>query len=84
LSWYFLHFDLLFTYFSFLFIFQNFTKIDINECNLGIDNCHLFATCTNTQGSFTCQCNLGYFGDGFSCTEEGFDLIIFLIKQLLK
>ena len=40
---------------------------------MGIDNCHLFAICTNTLGSFSCQCKGGYYGDGFSCTEKGFD-----------
>jgi len=45
---------------------------------LGIDNCHLFATCTNTQGSFSCQCKSGYTGDGFFCANEGFVLIKFI------
>jgi len=47
----------------------------MNECDLRRDNCHPFATCTNAQGSFTCQCKEGYFGDGFSCTDEGFFLL---------
>ena len=33
------------------------------------DNCDSEATCTNTQGSFLCSCNLGYFGSGSLCTR---------------
>ena len=39
---------------------------DINECES--DPCHLKATCTNTDGNFTCNCTAGYEGDGFTCT----------------
>jgi len=42
---------------------------DINECTDGTDNCDVNATCTNTPGSFTCECNAGFEGDGTSCTE---------------
>ncbi len=35
---------------------------DINECDT--NPCHEFATCTNTEGSFTCVCDEGYEGDG--------------------
>ena len=33
------------------------------------------AACTNTPGSFTCECNVGYSGDGIGCTDvdEGSD-----------
>ena len=42
---------------------------DINECIVGTDNCHDNATCTNTDGSFTCTCNTGFSGDGVICTD---------------
>ena len=42
--------------------------IDIDECVLNTDNCHANATCTNTPGSFTCQCKAGFNGNGVSCT----------------
>ena len=28
------------------------------------------ATCTDTDGSFTCQCQNGYTGNGQNCTGE--------------
>ncbi len=39
---------------------------DDDECGL-TDNCHENATCTNTDGSFTCTCLPGYSGNGLSC-----------------
>ena len=40
---------------------------DNDECTLGSHNCHGNATCTNTDGSFTCACNVGYTGNGVTC-----------------
>ena len=38
---------------------------DIDECFVGQDNCDDDrASCNNTFGSFSCECNLGYSGDG--------------------
>ena len=48
-----------------------FPRTDVDECTLNTDDCHAtFATCTNTDGSFTCTCNTGYDGDGVTCTGE--------------
>lgn len=40
---------------------------DVNECAEATDNCHSDATCINAVGSYRCQCNTGYTGDGFLC-----------------
>ena len=42
---------------------------DINECmNDMLNTCDARATCNDTDGSFDCACNAGYYGDGFNCT----------------
>lgn len=45
-------------------------QTDVNECARDLDNCSPFATCTNLQGSFSCACNEGYFGNGVTCEGE--------------
>lgn len=43
--------------------------VDMNECDLGItDICHEYASCTNTNGSYICTCDVGYTGSGQNCT----------------
>ena len=43
---------------------------DINECQENTDTCHDNAMCSNTEGSFDCQCNRGYTGDGINCAGK--------------
>ena len=46
--------------------------IDIDECTTGLAKCHDQASCINYDGSYNCECNSGYFGDGkTSCQLEG-------------
>ena len=42
---------------------------DVNECDAAsLNNCNRRrATCINTPGSFTCQCDERYQGDGRTC-----------------
>ena len=47
-----------------MLILTHLSYIDIDEC--ASSQCHGDATCTNTAGSYTCSCNDGYFGDGFT------------------
>lgn len=43
---------------------------DVDECGLGLHDCHPEAKCTNTHGSYSCQCRRGFIGDGkHSCTK---------------
>jgi len=43
------------------------TNADIDECAMGNGGCSPLANCTNTPGSFECECRLGYTGDGKTC-----------------
>ena len=43
---------------------------DVDECaDESSNNCDANASCTNTVGAFTCECNDGYQGDGITCAE---------------
>ncbi|CAB4060701.1 MEGF8 [Lepeophtheirus salmonis] len=39
---------------------------DVDECALNLHNCHENATCSNYPGSFQCNCNRGFIGDGIN------------------
>ena len=41
--------------------------IDYDECVNQKHSCHAKAKCINTQGSFSCYCREGYYGDGENC-----------------
>ena len=44
--------------------------LDLDECLNDTDICNENANCTNTDGSYTCECVKGYSGDDYSCTGE--------------
>lgn len=41
---------------------------DVDECNTIANLCYQYATCTNVPGSYSCQCDPGFTGNGTSCT----------------
>ena len=43
------------------------SSLDIDECALNSSNCDINAACNNTIGSFICQCNDGFTGNGAQC-----------------
>uniref|UniRef100_A0A0G4HTB2 EGF-like domain-containing protein n=1 Tax=Chromera velia CCMP2878 TaxID=1169474 RepID=A0A0G4HTB2_9ALVE len=47
------------------FLASSVTELD--ECATGMYNCDPDAPCTNTNGSFTCNCTQGFEGDGVAC-----------------
>ena len=52
-----------------LYVHLVYFTTDIDECaNDTLNNCSPNATCTNTNGSYTCICVNGYTGNGFNCT----------------
>ena len=46
---------------------KNAPFLDINECAKGTHTCSADAVCNNTNGSYNCTCNPGYYGDGWVC-----------------
>lgn len=49
----------------------SFAFADVNECaNAESNDCGANALCTNTNGSYSCRCLVGYQGDGVVCTGE--------------
>ena len=51
---------------------------DNDECTMGTNNCHANAECTNTPGSFSCDCVQGYSGDGVDCI--GMHVAVLILK----
>lgn len=43
---------------------------DIDECQSGLHNCDYNARCINEIGSYSCQCNPGFTGNGQICENE--------------
>ena len=46
------------------------TCTDQDECLLKVSTCHNNATCINTLGSYYCQCNDGFEGNGNTCIPK--------------
>ena len=46
---------------------HEFLFADIDECTLGKDDCDMNAECTNRPGSYRCDCNPGFQGNGTHC-----------------
>ena len=54
---------------------------DIDECK-GSHSCHVNAACTNTNGSYVCECRPGFNGNGQECTGE-FNLFAVIFRIFL-
>ena len=71
----------------FFFFFEKvlaflFVTLDLDECRGSNNHCHQNAICTNTLGSYKCQCATGYTGDGFSCSgKETWHFLHFFLLQ---
>ena len=47
-------------------------NLDIDECQGS--PCDTNGKCSNSPGSFVCECKIGYAGDGFICTGTFHDI----------
>ena len=56
---------------------RNFLK-DVNECTNGFHNCSHNTICKNTNGSYECECNNGYMGNGYQCTGKDSNIRIII------
>ena len=54
--------------------------LDIDECANDQHSCHPLAKCSNTEGSYSCSCVLGYQGDGILQCEGAY--IYYVISAL--
>ena len=61
-----------------LFLRRTLIIVEIDECL--DDPCDLNATCTNTDGSYICECSSGFTGDGETCISE---FVIHFLSVLL-
>ena len=52
--------------------------VDKNECS-ETSPCDSKAECTNTPGSYTCQCNPGFAGDGTKESCKGKTMLVTII-----
>ena len=57
----------------------------MNECLTGDHMCSSHGYCSDTDGSYECQCLDGFEGDGFECVnidecELGFDPNLFFVN----
>jgi len=42
---------------------------DLDECLTETDDCNANAACINNDGSYECECNVGFSGDGLTCDD---------------
>lgn len=57
---------------------------DHNECADNSHMCHVNAACSNTEGSYRCECELGFIGNGRNCEGQSRDMhsnLVFICYQ---
>ena len=52
-----------------VYVYYSCSTLDVDECQMEIDNCDINAQCSDNVGSFLCTCNIGYSGDGVTCSK---------------
>ena len=57
--------------------------LDVDECSNETFPCGDNAHCTDSDGSFECNCLTGFQGDGFNCTGMYFTYLYRSIRRIL-
>ncbi len=58
--------------------------LDVDECqNSTLNDCSQYADCTNLDGTFACDCQLGFSGNGTFCTGMFKVLLSFIAIQMV-
>ena len=58
---------------------------DENECSMdSTNNCHGNAICTNSVGSYNCECAAGYTGNGTNCEGEPCNFMFLSLHEILS
>lgn len=60
------------------------SSLDIDECIESPDVCHQHAVCSNSDGSYSCECERGYFGDGKVNCSGTVELTILLLYIIIE
>ena len=71
--------------FSLLFLlFYNYFLLyeDLDECTSQTHDCPANGLCTNVEGSFQCECQSGFTGDGKTCDGRPRDKIVAYLLSL--
>ena len=55
---------------------------DVDECTSQTHNCPANGVCTNVEGSFQCECQSGFTGDGKTCDGRSRDTIVAYLLSL--
>ena len=57
---------------------------DINECDDGTHNCLADAVCSNNEGSYSCDCAVGFSGDGRISCDGKLDSSLHSVEEYVK
>jgi len=58
--------------------------IDIDECISGGSPCGIYSNCTNTPGSYTCDCIAGYHKNGTRyCTGKVYSHLLTIVMYII-
>ena len=71
-------------FYYFFLLFYNYFLLyeDVDECTSQTHDCPANGVCTNVEGSFQCECQSGFTGDGKTCDGRSRDKIVAYLLSL--